>query len=202
MTTDTTAAPGNLADSARRTVPGDAVRPPAKLAHLVLRTAHFDEAVRWYELVLGAHSVFRNPMLAFLTYDDEHHRLALVNVGESAPEAPRGAPGLEHVAFTYASLDDLLATYRRLDAAGIRPAWCVNHGPTTSMYYEDPDGHQVELQVDNFASADELVAWFRTGDFAANPIGTPFDPALLLARYEAGADVAELVAPPGVGVAG
>lgn len=185
--------------SSIRTVPTDRVVAPAKLAHVVLRTAHHDEAIAWYQEVLGARCVFRNPVLAFLTYDEEHHRLALVNVGAGAPAAPPGAPGLEHVAFTYASLGDLLATYRRLATRGQIPAWSVNHGPTTSMYYVDPDGNQVELQVDNFERAEDLLAWFRTDAFAENPIGVPFDPERLVAAYEAGTPDADLLAPPGVG---
>jgi hypothetical protein len=43
--------------------------PPVKLAHIVRRTSRFDEMVRWYETVLGAHVVHADEMLAFLTYD-------------------------------------------------------------------------------------------------------------------------------------
>lgn len=56
-----------------------------------------------------------------------------------------------------------------------------------------PDGNQVELQVDNFPSAETLAAWFRSGAFARNPIGVTFDPERLLARYRAGEPMAELV---------
>jgi hypothetical protein len=37
----------------------------------------------------------------------------------------------------------------------IRPFYSINHGPTTSLYYTDPDGNRVELLVDNFATAGE-----------------------------------------------
>jgi catechol-2,3-dioxygenase len=165
---------------------------PAKFAHAVFRTRRFDEMVRWWCCVLGAHPVFRNDFLAFLTYDDEHHRIAIANV-PTAPERPQHAVGLDHIAYTYASLEDLVATYRRLAADGIRPYWCVNHGPTTSMYYRDPDGNQVELQVDNFAKVEDLHAWFRSGAFARNPIGTNYDPERLAEKLAAGVPVAELV---------
>jgi catechol-2,3-dioxygenase len=106
------------------------------------------------------------------------------------------AAGTDHVAFTYADLGDLLHTYRRLKAAGIEPYWCINHGPTTSLYYKDPDGSRIELQVDNMPSADETNAWMRSGAFAANPIGVVFDPDDLVARWEAGEPLATLTARP------
>jgi len=181
--------------SAREHRTRDEAPSPAKLAHVVLRTRHFEASRDWYISVLAADVVFETQAMAFLTYDDEHHRLALLNVPD-APAAPPKAAGLDHVAFTYGDLGDLLATYARLKDAGIVPYWCVNHGPTTSMYYRDPDGTQVELQIDNFESTDALNAWFRSGAFAENPIGVEFDPDDLIARYRAGTPQEELVRRP------
>ena len=164
---------------------------PAKLAHVVLRTRRFDEALRWWTQLVAGQVVYANGFLGFITYDDEHHRVALINVGSGA-EGPGGA-GLDHVAFTYATLGDLLETYARLRNAGVEPHWCINHGPTTSLYYRDPDGLQAELQIDNFPTLDALAEWFASGAFATNPIGVEFDPEQLLARYEAGVPVDDLV---------
>ncbi|HLY37064.1 MAG TPA: VOC family protein [Candidatus Binatia bacterium] len=168
---------------------------PAKLAHIVRRTSRFAEMLRWYQVVFGAEVVHSDGMLAFLTYDDEHHRFAIASIPE-LPDQPAFAAGTDHVAFTYDDLGDLLYTYARLEREGIEPYWCVNHGPTTSMYYKDPDGNKVELQVDNFPTADEANRWMRSGDFAANPIGVIFDPEDLLARYRAGEPVEKLVERP------
>lgn len=44
------------------------------------------------------------------------------------------------------------------------------------MYYRDPNGTRVELQVDNFDTADEADAFMRSAAFAKNPIGTDFEP--------------------------
>jgi catechol 2,3-dioxygenase-like lactoylglutathione lyase family enzyme len=174
------------------------VRRPTKLAHVVLRTKHFEESIAWYQAVLGAFVVFQNDELAFLTYDDEHHRLALVPLPEHAPERPAGSPGLEHIGFTFASMGDLLATYRRLADQGITPVWAVNHGPTTSVYYRDPDENEIELQVDNFDELGELIEWFATGAFAVNPIGPVVDPEELIARWEAGEDERDIARPVGL----
>lgn len=166
--------------------------PPAKLAHVVWKTGQFEEMVDWYCTVLEATVTFRNPLIAFITYDDEHHRVAFLNIGtERRDDATRS--GLEHVAFTYASLGDLIGTFRRLADTGLRPYWCINHGPTTSMYYEDPDGNHVELQIDNFATAEDLLEWFEAGSFLENPIGVEFDPELLARRFDEGIPTSELV---------
>jgi catechol-2,3-dioxygenase len=168
---------------------------PRSLAHIVRRTARFEELVKWYEVVLGATVVHSDGMLAFLTYDDEHHRIAIAQI-PGIPDQPAMAAGTDHVAFTHADLGDLLYTYARLKREGIEPYWCINHGPTTSMYYKDPDGSRIEFQVDNFASAAEASAWMRRSEFAANPIGVVFDPDDLLARYEAGEALEQLTRRP------
>ena len=168
---------------------------PRQLAHVVRRTSRFEEMVRWYCTVLGAEVVHSDGMLAFLTYDEEHHRIAIAGI-PGLEEQPTMAAGTDHIAFSYGDLGDLLHTCRRLRAAGIAPYWCVNHGPTTSMYYKDPDGNRVELQVDNMPSTEAIDAWMRSGAFAANPIGVIFDPEDLVARYEAGEAIETLTARP------
>ena len=96
------------------------------------------------------------------------------------------------MAFTYGSLDDLLFTYERLAEDGVKPVWPINHGATTSLYYEDPDANYVELQIDNFPSRAAVDEFLADGRFRVNPIGIDFDPEELLARRRAGASVAEL----------
>jgi len=172
--------------------PPAGARPPVKLAHFVIRTPLYDETVRWYQTVLAAEVVFASPMLSFLTFDDEHHRIGVVNLPRLEP-APRFAAGIDHVAFTFATLEDLLHTYRRLKDEGIVPYWCINHGPTTSLYYRDPNGVQVELQIDNFPSTADLDEWMRSGAFKSNPIGVEFDPDVLAQRFDAGDPLTELI---------
>jgi len=164
--------------------------PPAKLAHFVIRSPRYEDSIAWWRTVLGAEVRHQNDFLCFLADDDEHHRLAILSVPTLA-ENDRRAAGLEHVAFTYDNLDDLLTTYERLKEAGITPIAPINHGMTLSMYYADPDGNQVELQIDTMTAAD--AEDFMTGPvFAANPIGVPFDPDDLVAR-RAGGDAVESV---------
>jgi catechol-2,3-dioxygenase len=164
---------------------------PARFAHVVLRTRHLKESVAWYGRLVGMEPVFQNDFVCFMTFDEEHHRLALIVTPEEKP-APAMAAGLDHIAFTLNDLGELLGTYARLKDEGVLPVWTINHGPTTSLYYRDPDGNRVELQIENFADASEIDEWMRSGVFLANPIGVEFDPEKLLARYLAGDSESEL----------
>lgn len=173
---------------------------PARLAHLVFRTPRYQQMVSWYCTVLEAHPVFADAMLTFITYDEEHHRAAFVNFPQLTDLDP-GSAGIDHVAFTYASMADLVHTYERLKGLGILPVWCINHGPTTSMYYRDPDGTRVELQIDNFPDTESLNAWFQSGAFAKNPIGVEFDPDVLCRMFHEGVPHEKLVRQGSTGAA-
>jgi len=131
-----------------------------------------------------------DPALAFLTYDDEHHRIALVNMAVVQPEGTeadrRGVIGVDHVAYTYASVNDLFENYAQLKEKGILPYWCIHHGVTVSMYYADPDGNQMEFQVDAFGSSEEANAYMHGPHYSTNPIGVEYDPEEILARLRSG----------------
>ena len=154
---------------------------PSALAHAVLRTTenNYKSMMDFYLDLLQAEIILEADFFAMLRYDFEHHRLAIVRKPEITPqeESPFTA-GLDHTSFTYATLTDLARTYRALKerTKPIVPLWCVNHGMTTSMYYRDPDGNKVELQVDNFDTPEEADSFMRSSLFIDNPIGTDFDP--------------------------
>jgi catechol 2,3-dioxygenase-like lactoylglutathione lyase family enzyme len=172
---------------------------PSKLAHVVYMTRRFAELIDWYQKVFEAKVVYQNPALAFLTYDDEHHRFAFANLAALKPTGVeaggQGEVGVNHVGYTYANLGDLLDTYARLKEAGITPYWPVHHGMTLSMYYRDPDGNRMEFQVE-CCTTEEANAFMLTDAFAANPIGVVIDPEALLARYREGVPAGALLAFP------
>lgn len=163
---------------------------PTKFAHVVYRTYRYDEMIAWYQTVFGAHVQHGNPALTFLTYDDEHHRMAFLNLDLVLPQGReltgKAKHGVDHVAYCYASLPALLSNYARLRDLGIKPYWCIHHGITVSMYYADPDGNQMEFQVDCF-DTNEGANGFMTGPgFEVNPIGVEYDPEDFLKRLQAG----------------
>ena len=62
---------------------------------------------------------------------------ALVDLTVLKPDEPetekQGLIGIDHGAYTYASLEDLFANYEQLKVEGIKPYWCVHHGVTVSI---------------------------------------------------------------------
>ena len=172
---------------------------PSKFAHVVYSTWRYEEMIDWYQRVFEAKVVYQNPMIAFLTYDDEHHRFAFANLLALSPDGAevkaRDKAGVNHVAYTYANLPDLLDTYERLKQMGISPYWRIHHGVTLSFYYQDPDGNRMEFQVDT-CSVEDANAYMLTDAFAANPIGVEIDPEALLARYRSGVPEQQLLSLP------
>ncbi len=163
---------------------------PQFLAHVAYRTRQMSAMLSWYRTVFGATIQYRNPAIAFLTFDKEHHRLAFIDLEAIAPDSiePAAKPlvGLDHLAWTYADLDALFKNYTRCKAAGILPYWCVHHGVTISMYYADPDGNQLEFQVNAFDNDETCNDYIRGTDFEANPVGVEFEPEKWLAAVRDG----------------
>jgi catechol-2,3-dioxygenase len=159
---------------------------PIRLAHLVLKSADVAASRSWYCNVLEGRVAFEKlPDVSLVTYDEEHHRLGIVAAPDPAHAPDPRQPGLLHIAFTYADIRELLRVYRRLRDQGMRPVFTVNHGPTVSFYYSDPDGNGVELQVDRFATAAQAQQ-FIDEVFDRNPVGIACDPDDLLRRMDAG----------------
>ncbi|OZD08034.1 biphenyl 2,3-dioxygenase [Rhodococcus sp. 06-235-1A] len=170
---------------------------PDLIAHWVVKSARTEEMVRWYGAVFGAEIVYQDEGITFLTWDDESHRLAIIAVPKPVrflfpfAKFKRKAYGIDHIALTFNSLERLLENYVRLERLGILPVWSINHGPTISLYYEDPDGIRLEFQVENF-DAENTAAFFFTEEFAQNPIGVNIDPGYLLSQLRNGVPHEEL----------
>lgn len=175
-----------------------------KLAHLILNSSNYEATKQWYLEVLDAtigvetedHSA------CFLRTDEAHHRIGMFNVikaDDSVAQSEPGAGGdavhsrLNHFSFEYPTLLALVETHGRLVESGIRPTMCLNHGPTMSMYYQDPDGNAVELFYDTAYSEEQIVEFYAGGDRYVRS-ATRFEPADALRGLRAGRTVAELTA--------
>jgi len=165
------------------------------LHHFGVTTTHLEEMVDWYAKVLGMTMTFQSSHgLAFLSNDRAHHRIALLTLPATHDNSdPHPRAKIQHVAFEYETIDDLLNSWERLKGLGIEPVLVADHGPTTAFYYHDPDGNSVELFVDNFGDWDQSSDYIRTSpEFHQNPMGTYIDPEQMMVARKAGATGAEL----------
>lgn len=77
----------------------------------------------------------------------------------------------------------LCERYRRLRRDGVQPHRAMDHGPSTSFYYRDPDGNVVEIAAGNFSSGDRMLESFTKESYRRNPGGDPIDPEAFAARH-------------------
>lgn len=162
---------------------------PAYVGHFGVRTTpkNFEAMVRWHLDFFGGSLVLKNETAAFISYDEEHHRLVIINDPSFEPVKNQGkCCGIYHIAFTLRSLRELADSYEQKKDRGILPHWPVNHGISTSMYYCDPDGNEFEMQVDNYATSEEVYEFMKTEEFLINPIGVDFIPEDFVKRVRSG----------------
>jgi catechol-2,3-dioxygenase len=165
--------------------------PPMQLHHIAFKTAKFPEMRAFYRTFLGVPPIFEESSASFYTFDLAHHRLALFHDPTCTERVPTSL-GMDHVAFAY-SIDDLMRTYQRLKRKGLLPDYAMNHGPSTSFYYHDPDGNTLELQFDHYGPdlRKGLEAMYAL-QTSSNPLEVMINPETFLAAWQAGATLAEL----------
>ena len=162
--------------------------------HFNLKTTRLQEMVDYYRILVGAEVVHQDEIGAWLSNDQANHRIALLAFPNLTDDPDKdNHTGLHHSAFEYSSFEDLNASYLRLKQAGVVPALCLDHGMTLSYYYADPDGNNIELQVDVFGDWATSTEWMRTSqEFKANPIGHLVDPDRIAADHADGLSFEEI----------
>ena len=151
--------------------------PVARLNHAVLYISDVERSVAFYTKAFGFEEIAREGgRMAFLRAmgSDNHHDLALMEVGAAAPKPPRGAIGLYHLAWQVPTVDDLAAAASALAELGALTGMS-DHGATMSLYGQDPDG--IEFEVMWLLPRDE---W---GEHDRRAVIRPLDLAAALARY-------------------
>jgi hypothetical protein len=88
-------------------------------------------------------------------------------------------PAFQHTAFNVRSLADLRPMYQRVLGLDVPVKMALNHGASIAFYFEDPEGHLVEV-------------YWPTAVACLQPHGEPID--LTLSEGALRRDVAELAA--------
>ena len=167
-----------------------------KLQHYGLNTANLEAMIDWYRRVLGMTINYRSTApagapfsaIAFVSNDEVRHRIAFFEMPGLGDRAKSRDTRLQHVAFEYETLDDLLGTHARLKGLSILPVLAVDEGVGTAFYYRDPDENNVELNINNYGNE-----WTATEHLKnVPPMMAQVDPEQMLAARMAGASPWEL----------
>ena len=133
-----------------------------KIHHVAYRCINAKETVEWYRKHLQMDFVLAiaedqvpstgapDPYMHVFLDDGGGNILAFFELPNS-PEMgrdPNTPNWVQHMAFKVASVDELLQTKARLEAAGIQVVGPTDHAIFKSIYFFDPNGHRLELACD------------------------------------------------------
>jgi catechol-2,3-dioxygenase len=117
-----------------------------KLSHAVLFVSDLERSVPFYEKALGLQRVAGKPGAMFLRLpgSENHHDLALMEVGQQALNPAQGSIGLYHLAWEVEAIEELADAVGQLSDLGALVG-ASDHGATKSLYAHDPDGIEFEV---------------------------------------------------------
>ncbi len=116
----------------------------------MLKVRDLDRSLAFYRDLLGFRvaSEMSNVMIFLTATGENHHDLALLRVGDSAPSPVPTAVGLYHVAVQLADWEAVKNAHGILAERGLLKG-TADHGVTRSLYTADPDGNEIELYCDS-----------------------------------------------------
>jgi catechol 2,3-dioxygenase len=122
---------------------------PIRIGHVVLKVRDLDRSLAFYRDLLGFQVAgeMSNVMIFLTATGENHHDLALLRVGDSAPSPLATAVGLYHVAIQLPDWGAVQSAHALLSERGLLRG-AVDHGVTRSLYTADPDGNEIELYCD------------------------------------------------------
>jgi catechol 2,3-dioxygenase len=122
------------------------------LGHVVLRVRSVARSEPFYHDVLGLQvRERRGDRAVFFTCGQQHHDLAILEIGEDAPLPEDQRVGMYHVALKLPEFAQLKAAYKHAKASGANIVGMNWHQGSKSVYLKDPDGLEIEI----YAEADE-----------------------------------------------
>lgn len=123
----------------------------SSLGHIVLNVRNLAVSIPFYCQVLGLKEVGRNAaQMVFLSFGVKDHDVVLRQVESAATSHDESAVGLRQVAFRIGEVLDQLRAFRaHLEAHGVSIKRIHEHVASTSIYFSDPDGIELEAYIEH-----------------------------------------------------
>lgn len=145
------------------------------LHHFAYRCRDAEETRRFYEDLLGLplHHIIQSdhvpstgehcPYTHIFFRMTDGSCIAFFDLGddEASLPSPNTPSWVNHLALRVASIDELVRTKSRLEAAGVAVLGVTDHGIFNSIYFFDPNGIRLELCA-QLASDDDMQRLART----------------------------------------
>jgi catechol 2,3-dioxygenase len=125
---------------------------PERIGHVVLKVRNLERSRAFYTEVLGMDVMMELPAIPALFLANnrrDHHEIALIEIGPQAEPLRANQVGLSHVAFRLRNEKELRDAYQEFKQKDVPISFTVDHGVTKSVYFRDPDGHELEVYCDN-----------------------------------------------------
>jgi len=125
---------------------------PERIGHVVIKVRDLERSRKFYTEVMGLDLMMElsMPKIAFFaSHRRDHHELGCLEVGKDAAGVEGRQIGLMHIAFRLTDEEHLRAAYKVLKENNVPINFTVDHIITKSIYFSDPDGHQIEVYCDN-----------------------------------------------------
>ncbi|SVE51223.1 uncharacterized protein METZ01_LOCUS504077, partial [marine metagenome] len=134
---------------------------PKRIGHVVLNVRDVEASTKFYTDIIGFQIALQKEDATFLTCGTIHHDLALFKAKQSF-RLDDGV-GLNHMALQVEDFDMLTKYWEKLFQHEIEIDRTTDHGMTSSIYFEDPDGNGIELFCNNQDDPAEGLAIMSDG---------------------------------------
>lgn len=139
---------------------------PERIGHVVIKVRDVERSKQFFTGVMGLKLMMELPKLKmafFASNGRDHHEIACIQVGADADRQHAKQIGLLHIAFRLDDEEHLKRAYKELKEKDVPIDFTVDHGITKSIYFRDPDGHQLEVYCDN---PPEYIAQTKSNKYA------------------------------------
>ena len=118
-----------------------------RLSHVGLYVKDVDKMKAFYTKVLGfvVSDAAEDGRITFLSRNpSDHHQVVLVRGRQTEDEVPM----VQQVSFNVGTLANVQRAYRKIRDAGCEGIRPICHGNAWSVYFQDPEGNQIEMFCD------------------------------------------------------